>query len=217
MPRRDISTVPSQDSAVLRASCKAGSFLGCRAFSQHHGDERQGHDVPQRASLGALSVRGHYTGGDFQVFRIRGDGSIGVMTDNFASVGNGTGPDPDRQEGPHAHQLLTDRDGNHVFGVDLGADKVNAWNLDPGTGKLVPNTVPFAPIASGSGLRHMSFHPTDSSPPPLLPSSTMIGYTRHSFGSRRSRRYLRIYRHKYDWRNPHPLKRLVSLHYEPRS
>ena len=102
---------------------------------------------------------GSYTSGDFQVFRINGDGSIGLMTDNFASIGNGTGADPDRQEGPHAHQILTDLDGNHVFGVDLGADKDNVWNLDSGTGKLVPNTVPFAPIASGSGPRHMSFHP----------------------------------------------------------
>jgi 6-phosphogluconolactonase len=100
-----------------------------------------------------------YTSGDFQVFRINGDGSIGDMTDNFPSVGNGTGPNPDRQEGPHAHQILTDLDGNHVFGVDLGADKVNVWNLESGTGKLITNTVPFAPIASGSGPRHMAFHP----------------------------------------------------------
>jgi 6-phosphogluconolactonase len=99
-----------------------------------------------------------YTSGNFQVFRILGDGSIGDMTDNFQSVGNGTGPNPARQEGPHAHQILTDLDGNHVFGVDLGADKVNVWNLD-GMGKLIPNTVPFAPIASGSGPRHMAFHP----------------------------------------------------------
>ncbi|MBV8935499.1 MAG: beta-propeller fold lactonase family protein [Alphaproteobacteria bacterium] len=48
--------------------------------------------------------------------------------------------------------MLTDLDGNHVFGVDLGADKVNVWNLDAGTGKLFPNTVPFAPVASGSGF-----------------------------------------------------------------
>jgi len=100
-----------------------------------------------------------YTSGNFQVFRIATDGSIGAMTDNFQSVGNGTGPNPARQEGPHAHQILTDLDGNHVFGVDLGADKVNVWNLDPGTGKLIPNTVPFAPVASGSGSRHMAFHP----------------------------------------------------------
>ena len=100
-----------------------------------------------------------YTSGNFQVFRIATDGSIGAMTDNFQSVGNGTGPNPARQEGPHAHQILTDLDGNHVFGVDLGADKVNVWNLDPGTGKLIPNTVPFAPVASCSGSRHMAFHP----------------------------------------------------------
>jgi 6-phosphogluconolactonase len=100
-----------------------------------------------------------YTSGNFQVFPINGDGSIGNKTDNFQSAGNGTGPNPARQEGPHAHQILTDLDGNHVFGVDLGADKVNVWNLDPGTGKLNPNTVPFAPIASGSGPRHMAFHP----------------------------------------------------------
>jgi 6-phosphogluconolactonase len=37
-----------------------------------------------------------YTSGNFQVFRINGDGSIGEMTDNFQSVGNGTGPNPDR-------------------------------------------------------------------------------------------------------------------------
>jgi len=100
-----------------------------------------------------------YTSGDFQVFRILADGSIGAMTDDFQSVGNGTGPNPTRQEGPHAHQILTDLDGDHVFGVDLGADKVNVWNLDAGTGKLIANTVPLAPIASGSGPRHMAFHP----------------------------------------------------------
>lgn len=100
-----------------------------------------------------------YTSGNFQVFPINGDGSIGNITDNFQSVGNGTGPNPARQEGPHAHQILTDLDDNHVFGVDLGADKLNVWNLDPSTGGLNPNTVPFAGIASGSGPRHMAFHP----------------------------------------------------------
>jgi len=100
-----------------------------------------------------------YTSGNFQVFRILPDGSIGAMTDNFQSVGNGTGPNPARQEGPHAHQIITDLDGNHVFGVDLGADKVNLWNLDQGAGTLNPNTVPFAGIASGSGPRHMAFDP----------------------------------------------------------
>jgi 6-phosphogluconolactonase len=101
----------------------------------------------------------NYGSGNYPVFRIQADGSIGPMTDEFQGEGNGTGPNPDRQEAAHAHQILTDLDGNHVFGVDLGADKVNVLNLDLGAGTLSPNTVPFAPVASGSGPRHMAFHP----------------------------------------------------------
>jgi 6-phosphogluconolactonase len=101
----------------------------------------------------------NYTSGNFPVYRILANGFIGPMTDEFQSVGNGTGPNPARQEGPHAHQIITDLDGKHVFGVDLGADKVNVLNLDPGTGLFSPNMVPFAPVASGSGPRHMAFHP----------------------------------------------------------
>jgi 6-phosphogluconolactonase len=101
----------------------------------------------------------NYGTGNFPVYRILADGSIGLMTDEFQSVGNGTGPNPARQEGPHAHQILTDLGGDHVFGVDLGADKVNALNIDLGTGLFSANTVPFAPVASGSGPRHMAFHP----------------------------------------------------------
>jgi 6-phosphogluconolactonase len=101
----------------------------------------------------------NYTSGDFPVFRILANGQIGAMTDEFQSDGNGTGPNPARQEGPHAHQIITDLDGNHVFGVDLGSDKVDVLNLDPATGLFSPNTVPFAPVASGSGPRHMAFHP----------------------------------------------------------
>src|SRR5262249_46704032 len=108
---------------------------------------------------GQFFYAANYGSGNFPVYRILANGSIGPMTGFFQSVGNGTGPNPARQEGPHAHQILTDVGGGHVFGVDLGADKVNVLNLDLGAGHLSPNTVPFAPVASGSGPRHMAFHP----------------------------------------------------------
>jgi len=108
---------------------------------------------------GNYLLAANYTSGNFTVFRIQANGSIGPETANFQSVANGTGPNPSRQEGPHAHQIITDLDANHVFGVDLGADKVNVLNLNLGTGALSANTVPFAPVASGSGPRHMAFHP----------------------------------------------------------
>jgi 6-phosphogluconolactonase len=112
-----------------------------------------------QSPFGRYLFAANYSSGNFPVYRILADGSIGPMTDEFQSVGNGTGPNPARQEGSHAHQIITDLDGNHVFGVDLGADKVNVLNLDPATGVFSPNTVPFAPVASGSGPRHMAFHP----------------------------------------------------------
>jgi 6-phosphogluconolactonase (cycloisomerase 2 family) len=50
--------------------------------------------------------------------------------------GSGAWLDPDRQEGPHAHQVLTDPDSRYVFGVDFGTDRILIWSLDPATGKL---------------------------------------------------------------------------------
>jgi 6-phosphogluconolactonase len=108
---------------------------------------------------GDYLLAANYSSGNYPVFRIHPDGSIGPMTDDFQGEGNGTGPNPARQEGPHAHQIITDLDARHVFGVDLGADKVNVLNLDLVSGALTQNLVPFAPVASGSGPRHMAFHP----------------------------------------------------------
>jgi len=99
--------------------------------------------------------------GNFPAFRINADGSIGAMTDLFQGTGYGVnaGPIPERQETLHAHQIVTDLSAAHVCAVDLGADKVNVLDLNLVTGKFTPATVPFALLASGSGPRHMAFHP----------------------------------------------------------
>jgi 6-phosphogluconolactonase len=118
-------------------------------------------DFPAHLSVhptGRYLLGSNYGTGNYPVYRIEANGAIGPLTDNFQGEGNGTGPRPDRQESAHAHQILTDPSAGHVFGVDLGADKVNAWTLNLATGKLSENTVPFAPVASGSGPRHMAFH-----------------------------------------------------------
>ena len=103
----------------------------------------------------------NYGSGSFPVYPILSNGGIGKMSDLFQGVGNGTGVDPARQEGPHAHMILTNPGAQHVFGVDLGADQVLVWNLNAATGKLEPGTVPYANSASGGGCRHMDFHPSD--------------------------------------------------------
>jgi 6-phosphogluconolactonase len=107
---------------------------------------------------GQFLLASNYGTGTFPVYRLGANGAIGAETDEARGVGNGTGPRADRQEGPHAHEIVTDVDGRCVFGVDLGADRLYAWNLDA-AGKLVPAPVPFASVASGSGPRHVVFHP----------------------------------------------------------
>jgi 6-phosphogluconolactonase len=103
----------------------------------------------------------NYGSGNFAVYPILADGSIGQMADFVQAAGNGAGADQVRQEGPHAHMILTNPGSQHVFGVDLGADRVMAWNFDLASGKLTPGAVPYANVESGAGCRHMAFHPSD--------------------------------------------------------
>jgi 6-phosphogluconolactonase len=102
----------------------------------------------------------NYGTGNFPVYQTKADGSLAMMSDLAQDMGDGSGPDGapnSRQTGPHAHEILADSTGMHVFGVDLGADRISIWNLDPTTGKLSPNTVPYAGMPAGTGPRHMVF------------------------------------------------------------
>lgn len=109
---------------------------------------------------GNYVLAANYGTGNVRVVRIAADGSLGQMTDLFQSQSNGTGANQFRQDAAHAHQVLTDPAAQRVFVVDLGADRVNVLNFDPAGGVLTPNEVPFASLASGSGPRHMVFHPS---------------------------------------------------------
>ncbi len=106
---------------------------------------------------GKFALIANYIGANFTVIPIQSMGGVGPATDVFAV--SGKGPNTARQEAPHPHQTLVDPAGAFVFGPDLGTDKVWSWTLD--AGKLLPNAnLPADLVASGSGPRHMSFHPT---------------------------------------------------------
>jgi 6-phosphogluconolactonase len=111
------------------------------------------------ANYGGISSAHVKFPGSFPVFKLNGNGSIGTMTQLFPEEGNGTGPDPVRQEVGHAHMILADPSAKHIFGVDLGMDEVKAWDFDRVLGKLTPGPIHFAAVGAGSGCRHMVFHP----------------------------------------------------------
>jgi 6-phosphogluconolactonase len=107
---------------------------------------------------GKFALIANYIGANWSVLPILANGGLAPATDVFAVHGHG--PNPARQEAPHPHHTLFDPAGKYVFGPDLGTDNVWSWTLSP-SGTLVPNAnLDHAQVASGSGPRHMSFHPS---------------------------------------------------------
>jgi 6-phosphogluconolactonase len=99
----------------------------------------------------------NYTGGSISTFPVEHDGRIGPASAFVQHTG--TGPNKERQEGPHAHYIAASADNRFVFAVDLGLDEVVVYRFDPATGSLTPNDPAFAKLAPGAGPRHLAFHP----------------------------------------------------------
>jgi len=99
----------------------------------------------------------NYTGGSVSTFPVAPDGRIGPASAFVQHTG--TGPNKERQEGPHAHYIASSSDNRFVFVVDLGLDEVVIYRFNPANGALTPNDPPFAKLAPGAGPRHLAFHP----------------------------------------------------------
>ncbi|MBI3971801.1 MAG: lactonase family protein, partial [Chloroflexi bacterium] len=108
---------------------------------------------------GRYVLAANYGSGHVSVLPIEADGRLGEATD--VVLHEGKGPNPRRQQGPHAHFIGPDLSGVFVLSCDLGIDRVMVYRLDRTTGRLVPNDVPYAQVSSGAGCRHLSFHPSN--------------------------------------------------------
>jgi 6-phosphogluconolactonase len=99
----------------------------------------------------------NYTGGSVSTFPVAHDGRIQPASAFVQHTGSG--PNKERQEGPHPHYIASAADNRFVFVVDLGLDEVAVYHFDPAKGSLTPSHPPFAKLAAGAGPRHLAFHP----------------------------------------------------------
>jgi 6-phosphogluconolactonase len=106
---------------------------------------------------GKFVLVANYSSGSLAVLPINSDGSLGESADVVQH--RGSGANPRRQEGPHAHCIVLDRSGRYAFAADLGIDKVMIYRFDAKKGTLTPNSQPFAQTKPGAGPRHFSIHP----------------------------------------------------------
>ena len=98
----------------------------------------------------------NFKSGSTVVIPIEKDGSLGKPSCFLQH--KGTGPDPIRQEGPHAHQVMPDREEKRVFVPDLGSDKIVVYDVDWEMGYLYPNEKAVARVSAGEGPRHCVFN-----------------------------------------------------------
>jgi 6-phosphogluconolactonase len=94
----------------------------------------------------------NYSSGSVSVHPLGPDGMPGERSDLLGL--DGRGPDPERQQGPHAHMVAPDPNGSTVLVTDLGSDRVWRARLDPVSGRLVELTAAIV-TAPGTGPRHL--------------------------------------------------------------
>ena len=99
----------------------------------------------------------NYGSGSVAAFPLLKDGSLGEAA-SFVQH-SGTGPDRERQEGPHAHWVGVMPDNHFAMAVDLGIDEVLVYRLNDKNGSLSANDPAFVKLEPGSGPRHLDFHP----------------------------------------------------------
>ena len=96
----------------------------------------------------------NYSSGNIVVYTIGEEG--GLAQPPVIRQNTGTGPDKDRQEGPHAHWVQFH--GDHIYSIDLGTDQVLGYSFDVSTG-TVGEAFEAYHAPGGAGPRHIVFHP----------------------------------------------------------
>jgi 6-phosphogluconolactonase len=115
------------------------------------GEQPTGGAAPCHVALspdGRWLVTANYGSGSVSVHPVLEDGSLGARTDLVEHAGT-PGPQRDRQDGPHAHQVVFVEGGLLV--CDLGLDAVIGYHLERGRLTEVARSA----MPPGSGPRHL--------------------------------------------------------------
>ena len=88
-----------------------------------------------------MSLVANYNSGSVAVFPVLPDGKLGEPSAVVQHTGHG--PDPKRQEGPHAHEIEVSPDNRFAIASDLGLDQLLVYRFDPSKGTLAANDPPF--------------------------------------------------------------------------
>ncbi|HDR4765641.1 TPA: lactonase family protein [Bacillus thuringiensis] len=155
----------NRNNEYLYSVVKEGESGGVAAYSMdsHTGElKAKNRQVVEGASPCHISVdsgnhtvvTANYHKGTIESFEINEEnGTVNPASSIMAH--EGSGPNKERQEKPHAHYAGYTPDEKYVVGVDLGIDKIITYEVKDST-LIEVNSLSVNP---GSGPRHIAFHP----------------------------------------------------------
>ncbi len=108
-------------------------------------------------NTGRILFAVNYATGSVVSFAINQDGSIGERTGFDQHTGSSI--NPERQPGPHPHEVVLSPDNRFLFVPDLGNDRVYIYNVDVQKRTFVPHDPAFVSVKAGLGPRHFLFGP----------------------------------------------------------
>jgi len=117
-----------------------------------------GGDHPCYTSIdktGKWLVAGNYSGGNFSVYPLNADGSIGTVL--YTIQHKGSSIDKSRQEKPHVHCTVFSPDNKYLLVADLGTDQIVSYKFNEKDGSL--GKINYTNITPGAGPRHIAFSP----------------------------------------------------------
>jgi 6-phosphogluconolactonase len=95
----------------------------------------------------------NYSSGSLGLLHANANGSLDSLHQWIQH--EGSGPDKERQKGPHVHSTILSPDNKYLFVCDLGTDKVTLYTFDKKKGSLKYKTAALS--TPGSGPRHLDF------------------------------------------------------------
>lgn len=106
-------------------------------------------------SSGRALLLSDYGKGRVALMPVLADGRLGQVAS--AHQHEGSGPNVERQDGPHAHCIIASPDDRFALAADLGADRVFGYRLELDDLELVPHSE--LALQPGTGPRHLVFAP----------------------------------------------------------
>ena len=154
----------SKDRSRLFAVGEGGGAPGCAAVFMVNGDRLSPMNRVELGSVGPCHLclspderflyAANYVAGSISVISVQPN-CLGEAAQTIQH--SGSGGDPSRQKGPHAHHVSFLPGTNVLCVVDLGLDAVMCYQQDPDTGLL--RFISRLDVESGLGPRHLAFSP----------------------------------------------------------